>query len=209
MGERPAPWAHHGGTAAEGAQGDTGAVQASVSVAATCGLEPRARAQLAAEATAMVEQVLGGDACVALGGGEGGEGGLDGWRVRVDVVLASLDGGAFECALLAAVGALKDARVPSLEGGEEATVPLPLASVPLALGFALHAESGQVLTDPDLFEEGLAGLRVRVVVDAASSDGDVLALDVTGGTGATGDMLRQCVSAAKQRAQELASSALS
>ena len=46
MGERPAPWWPHGGTAAEGAQGDTGAVQASVSVAATCGLEPRARAQL-------------------------------------------------------------------------------------------------------------------------------------------------------------------
>ena len=144
------------------------------------------------------------------------------WRVRVDVVILDDDGCAGDCALLAAIGALRDCVLPRarvergkvvLEDEDEDEDPststamavdedganginahaLVVRNTPVSLTTALYR--GHLIVDPTREEEALSRCSVSVCL---TEDGMIRGVFKRGGeVEATEDMLMKCIAAAK------------
>ena len=135
------------------------------------------------------------------------------WRLAVDVLVFSCDGAVADCALLAAVAALRALELPALEdsgsgGTLRAQAPGAAAGrrldweddAPVGLTAALY--KGRLLVDPTAEEERVAEALIRVV---AGADGAVLAVHKPGGSADASDArLVECVAAAQLRQKECA-----
>eukprot|EP00198_Chlamydomonas_reinhardtii_P001199 XP_001690534.1 predicted protein [Chlamydomonas reinhardtii] len=146
------------------------------------------------------------------------------WRALLDVYVLDADGCVLDAALLAAVAALRDTRIPAVrntreghyyaargaggrKGGkageaglvEGSPTAVGLGRLPLALTCCLYGK--HVLVDPTADEERLAGCGVTVVVDGA---GQLQGLYKAGGRvlADTATLVR-CTEAARLRHREL------
>lgn len=128
------------------------------------------------------------------------------WVLYLDIYVLDASGGLLEAALLAAVAALRDCRLPAVhltaegnvergpdpdaeeapQGGPGAAAAaaaagegrrLELGAAPVCLTCGIY--NGQVVVDPDHEEESLMGSRVSVVVDG---DGGLLGIYKPGGS---------------------------
>ncbi len=141
------------------------------------------------------------------------------WRVRVDVVILDDDGCAGDCALLAAIGALRDCVLPrahvergkvvledDVEGEDPSTSTamavdedgahisaLVVNNTPVSLTTALY--KGHLIVDPTREEEALSRCLVSVCL---TEDGMIRGVFKRGGeVEATEDILMKCIAAAK------------
>jgi len=137
------------------------------------------------------------------------------WCLALDVVCLSADGGLFDAALAAAVGALGRTALPAVwlggDGrvravGEEGAPPLAparrlrLRSLPASLTVGLYR--GHVLVDPSGEEEALMHSLVTACVDG---QGGLLAVHKPGGPAcASAKTLLRCIAAASMRHVDVA-----
>jgi exosome complex component RRP43 len=107
------------------------------------------------------------------------------WVLYLDLYVVDAAGGLLDAALLAAVAALRDARLPAVHltpegnverglgpendggggGGGGGGRPLELAGAPVCLTCGVYKE--HIVVDPDHEEEALMGARVSVVIDGS------------------------------------------
>ena len=136
------------------------------------------------------------------------------WHVAIDVVVLRDGGSSLDAAAIAAVAALRDARLPVLrllrgeaEGAWEleldedplAWQPLPgIATLPLTVSFTQLRGASVVDALPE--EEAAADSRVVI---AATRAGAVVAARATGRAGVTPDCLQACLRAAERVAPAL------
>ncbi|OAL51133.1 exoribonuclease family protein [Pyrenochaeta sp. DS3sAY3a] len=147
------------------------------------------------------------------------------WVLYLDVFFISIDGNAFDSAVLSILAALRDTRLPrayfddEYEGilcsdvpGEART--LRLRGLPVSSSFAvfegLRGEEGEdasvewVLSDPDAFEEGVCRETVTVVVDGSfggkgAKDVVVRRIEKSGGAVVDREVMRALVERAIER----------
>ena len=140
------------------------------------------------------------------------------WHLYLDVYCLDADGSLFDCALLAAVAALADVALPSLElreggrltalpagtpaaatlpGGAARRLALPPA-LPVALTCGLYRQ--HCVVDPTWEEEERMHATITAAVDA---DGTLMALHKAGGAACSEKMLMRCIAAARLRHAEL------
>lgn len=140
------------------------------------------------------------------------------WALHVDVYCLEHDGNILDAALLAALAALKDTRLPPARYDESnarvlvgaaatdgqpvdpmagARLELIACPLPLTLVRALRC----TLADPSADEEAFAEARITVVVDSVTSE---VAVHKPGGAPLTDDELRACINASRARADVLA-----
>lgn len=132
------------------------------------------------------------------------------WILHVDVICLCDDGGLFDAALLALLGALRSARLPELSLASDgavlrsavATRPLPLASGCLPVALTMVRLGEYAVADPSAEEEALATHTTSVVVDACAPT-HVLALQSQGRAPLAEPELGACLAAAAARASSL------
>ena len=165
---------------------------------------------------------------------DGGDGGGQGWAVKVKSVCVSLDGCLFDATLASVVAALETLGGPpgaeALEGEDGAgaivrggTRHPPVAVVALrgavtALTLAIHG--GRVLADPTREEEALASAVVSVVVlvvkvhddEEEEDDDEILSVEAEAkgqrGPPLEGLAIQRCLGIATRRARERVASSM-
>lgn len=164
---------------------------------------------------------------------DGGDGGGQGWAVKVKSVCVSLDGCLFDATLASVVAALETLGGPpgaeALEGEDGAgaivrggTRHPPVAVVALrgavtALTLAIHG--GRVLADPTREEEALASAVVSVVVlvvkvhdDEEEEEDEILSVEAEAkgqrGPPLEGLAIQRCLGIATRRARERVASSM-
>jgi len=126
------------------------------------------------------------------------------WCVRLDVVCLDDDGNVADAALLAALGALRDVRLPPASavvtspedgllrvvggGGGGEGAPIALEGDPVPLTSAVF--QGALLADPTVAEEAVADGSLTLVVDAGT--GTVLVAHKPGGPAVSVSAVAQC-----------------
>lgn len=147
------------------------------------------------------------------------------WVLYLDVFFISIDGNAFDSAVLSILAALRDTRLPRAYFDDEyegilcSDVPseartLRLRGLPVSSSFAvfegLKGEDGEdasvewVLSDPDAFEEGVCRETVTVVVDGSlggkgAKDAVVRKIEKSGGAVVDREVMRGLVKRAIDR----------
>ncbi|KAL9935311.1 hypothetical protein V8E36_005659 [Tilletia maclaganii] len=108
------------------------------------------------------------------------------WCLYIDIVCLAYDGNALDAAILAAIGALRDVRLPDAWWDDEqgralcsAQVqdrkPLHFAAQPLSFSFGIH-DSRHLLSDPSAFETALlsGSLTIALCPEQATDGSDTL-----------------------------------
>ncbi|OAY68361.1 Exosome complex component RRP43 [Ananas comosus] len=135
------------------------------------------------------------------------------WIAYLDIYCLNADGSLFDAALVSAVAAfthcIDDGRVVTVPGELEGKTKLPLVNkdkrklmlnnVPFSLTCGLHKE--HILVDPTAEEESIIETFVTVVLDTL---GRVVSVYKPGGSVlAYTSILKECITLAKRRAQQL------
>ncbi|KAL7422627.1 hypothetical protein Q5752_001918 [Cryptotrichosporon argae] len=139
------------------------------------------------------------------------------WALYIDVVCINYDGNAFDAAVLAAMAALRDTRLPRANVDDDGQVvctakrhPLKLGPMPLTASFGIF--TNQLLPDPTAFETPLLRTRITLALDPATKEGRLVKhaglASVAGGAAAKGasgvEVLRQAWKLSEARVDELA-----
>lgn len=126
------------------------------------------------------------------------------WRISVDITVLNDDGAVADCAVTAAVAALKDCVLPSVgaptatsvdnaEDADRVGTSLNVRATPVCLTTAMYEE--HLLVDPTHDEETVSACEVSVVL---TEDGLIRGVFKAGGQfEATEDTLMKCIAAAK------------
>ncbi|ORZ32229.1 exosome complex component RRP43-like protein [Catenaria anguillulae PL171] len=132
------------------------------------------------------------------------------WVVYADMTCLSHDGNVLDAAMIALVGALRNARLPkaildenAVRAPEERTELLKIVRAPLASTFISF--DGHILADPTADEQDLMDQSTTVVVDGLNIEGPLLSMYKAGGTPLKLDQLKSLVIQAQQRAEQVMS----
>ncbi|KAG1778876.1 ribosomal protein S5 domain 2-type protein [Suillus placidus] len=129
------------------------------------------------------------------------------WTLYVDCTCINYDGNAFDAALLAMLGALRNTTLPKATYNEETgrttcsrktRSPLPLTRNFASTSFGV-LDTSHVLSDPTAFEEPLMDVMLTVIVD---DRGELISTTESGGAISEETLLR-CINRARERALEL------
>ncbi|KAG0696798.1 ribosomal protein S5 domain 2-type protein [Suillus ampliporus] len=129
------------------------------------------------------------------------------WTLYVDCTCINYDGNAFDAALLAMLGALRNTTLPKATYDEErgrttcsrkTRSPLRLTRNFASMSFGV-LDTSHVLSDPTAFEEPLIDVALTVIVD---DRGELISTTESGGAISEETLLR-CISRAKERALQL------
>lgn len=142
------------------------------------------------------------------------ERGSSAWKLRISIVILNHDGNVEDAAILGAVAALADTRLPRTTVGEDGIVgiipsgneenasengsKLLLRSVPVPLTVGLF--DGKMLVDPSGVEEEVLGGAVTVVVNSTKQ---LLSLNKTGSVLLSPEDIAACVELGFGRAKEM------
>ena len=85
------------------------------------------------------------------------------WMVFIDIYALDYDGNLFDAASLAAVCALKNAKVPSSQYGAGDDMPLPITCIPVSITAAKLGND--LIIDPNFDEEAISSARLTVTTD--------------------------------------------
>ena len=124
--------------------------------------------------------------------------------VHVDIYVLTYDGNLIDCAAMAAIAALKTARMPVYTVKDETakltkkTKAVKLRKEPLAVSIVKIGDS--LLVDPTADEEEVMDARVTVTLD---EKGNVCTIQKTGSVGFTRDELKTAVEVADEKTKEL------
>ena len=121
------------------------------------------------------------------------------WMVYVDMYALDYDGNLFDCGNLAAVCALRSAKIPNIQYGvKEEDEPLPITCFPVSV---TEAKVGnQLIVDPNYDEEMIAPARLTVTTD---EDGNFRAMQKGGRGGITRAELSLCLDRAVEKGKEI------
>jgi exosome complex component RRP43 len=144
-----------------------------------------------------------------------------GWKLLVDIMCLDYDGGALDAALLGVSTCLCMAKIPLLVSSEEQLAalknedrmkpgdgpipirvsssrgtPLKLRYLPFGFSYAEICD-GNLITDPTAEEEDVSESCATICV---SQEGQLVNVYIPGGAGFSRDSLRECISAARDRA---------
>lgn len=121
------------------------------------------------------------------------------WMCFVDIYSLDHDGNLFDAANLAAVLALKTAKIPYVqyELGEE-DVPLPVTCTPIAI--TSYKIDNTLILDPNFDEEHVASARLTVTTD---DNGNFRAMQKGGIGSITLDELSHCLDVAVEKGKEI------
>jgi len=119
------------------------------------------------------------------------------WIVFIDVHVLNHDGNLIDASALGAIASLMTAKIPCERYGLGDNEPLPVRDSPVSVTAVDIA--GEILIDPNLYEESAASCRLTVI---SNSDGSISAMQ-KGGTGGLSpekikDAVRTCVEVAKE-----------
>lgn len=126
------------------------------------------------------------------------------WMASVDIVVLNQDGNLFDACSLAAIAAIKDTKMPTLN---EYNSPdyhnlteegLPLKEEPI--GVTVHRIGDHLVVDPTVREEGASDARLTV---ASIGDGTLCAMQKGGDGTLTKDQILEMVELSKEKAAEL------
>ncbi|KIK48541.1 hypothetical protein CY34DRAFT_798029 [Suillus luteus UH-Slu-Lm8-n1] len=129
------------------------------------------------------------------------------WTLYVDCTCINYDGNAFDAALLAMLGALRNTTLPKATYNEETgrttcsrqtRSPLQITRSFASTSFGV-LDTSHVLSDPTAFEEPLMDVTLTVIVD---DRGDLISTTESGGAILEETLLR-CINRAKERALQL------
>ena len=124
--------------------------------------------------------------------------------VYVDIYVLSYDGNLIDCSAMAAIAALKTAKMPVYTVKDETvtltkkTKAVKLNKEPLAVSIVKIGDS--LLTDPSADEEEVMDARITVSLD---EKGNVCTIQKTGSVGFTREELRNVVQIAAEKVEEL------
>lgn len=128
------------------------------------------------------------------------------WVINVDIDVLDDDGNLFDAACLAAVAALKNAKIPELDEKEKpiygsGVQPLPMKGLPVSTTFAKIAE--QILVDPNLAE--LDAMDARLTVGTVDTEDGVkfCSLQKGGAVGISIEELEKILELAERKGKEL------
>lgn len=135
------------------------------------------------------------------------------WSIRIDLHILDNGGNLIDAANIAAVAALLTFRRPecSLGGdnGQEVIVHLPevkepisliIHHLPIAVTFAFFNEDAMVAIDPTHLEEAVMGGRMTATLN---TNGDVCAIQKSGGVGVMQSVIMQCLRIAFVKAADI------
>jgi exosome complex component RRP42 len=124
--------------------------------------------------------------------------------VYVDIYVLSYDGNLIDCSAMAAIAALKTAKMPVYTVKDETvtltkkTKAVKLNKEPLAVSIVKIGDS--LLVDPSADEEEVMDARITVSLD---EKGNVCTIQKTGSVGFTREELRNVVQIAAEKVEEL------
>lgn len=127
------------------------------------------------------------------------------WMIFLDLHIIDYDGNLFDAAVLGAMAALMNARIPetSCEGDEvvidyEKMIPLPIRDKALMCTFAKIG--GEMVIDPSLEEEDILDARISI---GMKEDGTICAMQKGGAKPVTKDEVMKAINIAKDKTKEL------
>lgn len=125
------------------------------------------------------------------------------WSVMVDICTINDEGNLLDCAGLAAIAAIKNARFPKVEDGvvdykTKTDVGLPISKMPIPI--TVYKIAGYFIVDPILEEEDSYDARLTVT---STADGHICALQKGGDSALTSEDIKLMVELGITKAQEM------
>lgn len=125
------------------------------------------------------------------------------WMVSVDIQIINHDGNLIDCASLAAVAALLNAKMPKLDGdrvefGTKTSKSLPVTCKPAAV--TLSKIGDNLLVDTNVEEEKTAGVRLTVTT---KDNGNICALQKSGSETLTAEEVEKAFELSINKGKEL------
>jgi len=129
------------------------------------------------------------------------------WMVYIDIDILDDDGNLFDAACLAAVAALKNAKIPELDEKQapvyekKGTQPLPMNSIPVSTTFVKIGNN--ILTDPSLAELEAMDARLTVGTVNAGDGIQFCSMQKGGATGLAVEDVEKILEMAERKGDEL------
>ncbi len=125
------------------------------------------------------------------------------WSVMVDICTINDEGNLLDCAGLAAIAAIKNARFPKVENGvidykTKTEEGLPIAKMPIPI--TVYKIAGYLVVDPTLDEENAYDARLTVT---STADGHICALQKGGDAALSSDDIKAMVELGIDKAQKM------
>jgi exosome complex component RRP42 len=125
------------------------------------------------------------------------------WTVFVDIFVINHDGNLIDASALAAIAALLNTKMPSLdkEGNIDRSTwekPLPMRDIPIAITFRKHKD--RIILDTTAIEENVLSGKFTITTKA---NGNICAMQLSGGISMTKEEIINAAKIAQKHADEL------